>query len=74
MSEQIIGVDKLGINLGGALKKLDGGFVLLVQAEAVADHAPGLGCQLVIFGELLGQCAQCNLFLPMTQGRAIIFE
>ncbi|RNA19675.1 hypothetical protein BpHYR1_003657 [Brachionus plicatilis] len=47
VAEQIVGVRELGVDLGGPVKKLDGRVVLLVQAEAVADHAPSLGRQLV---------------------------
>ena len=62
------------IALSGALEELDGGVVLLVQAEAVADDAPGLWRQLVVLGELLGESGERDLLLQVPQRGALVLE
>ena len=56
-----VGVREVGVELERALEKLDGRFVLLLQREAVAHHAPGLRTEAVECQRILSQVA--NLYL-----------
>ena len=63
-------------NLDGTLEDLECRLVLFLEAEAVADHAPGLGAGAPLGkrGDPLGQVAQLNLSVQPPKGRAQKFE
>jgi hypothetical protein len=56
-----------GVWGGYSLEELDGGLVLFLEGEAVAQSAPGLRGHLVRVNQLLGQMTQADLFAQVPQ-------
>ena len=61
VARECVRVRKVRIELDRATKQLERRLVLLLETEAVADHAPGFGCQAIKLDHGLRQRTQGNI-------------
>jgi len=61
VARECVCVRKVRIELDRATKQLERRLVLLLETEAVADHAPGFGCQAIKLDHGLRQRTQGNI-------------
>jgi len=67
-------VGEVSIELDGASEEFKGRLMLLQQAIAVADHAPGFGCEERLLNGLIAQENKRWLVLQMPQACRVVFE